>query len=72
MNWNSVKRPSSASSRASYRDEAWITGFRELGLEKLAMSVGQDLVVGIGRNLTENPSIAKLVSEGLAVVRRSD
>ncbi|MEZ5231010.1 MAG: helix-turn-helix transcriptional regulator [Acidimicrobiales bacterium] len=104
-----MKRTSSASSSAANRDEAWITGFRELGyrlrteagltqaelaermgttqsaiaqiegggtrptletLEKLAMSVGQDLVVSIGRDLTENPSIAKLVSEGHAVVRR--
>ena len=39
-------------------------------LEKLAVAVGQDLVVGVGERLSQNRSIAKLVREGHAVVRR--
>ena len=38
-------------------------------LEKLAVAVGQELVVGVGEHLSENRSIAKLVREGHAVVR---
>ena len=40
-------------------------------LEKLAAAVGQELVVGVGEHLSENRSIAKLVREGHAVVRRA-
>lgn len=40
-------------------------------LEKLATAVGQELVVGVGAHLSENRSIAKLVREGHAVVRRA-
>jgi len=40
-------------------------------LEKLAIAVGQELVVGVGDHLSENRSIAKLVREGRAVVRRA-
>jgi transcriptional regulator with XRE-family HTH domain len=40
-------------------------------LEKLAVAVGQELVVGVGEHLSENRSIAKLVREGHAVVRRA-
>jgi len=40
-------------------------------LEKLAAAVGQELVVGVGAHLSENRSIAKLVREGHAVVRRA-
>lgn len=40
-------------------------------LEKLAGAVGQELVVGVGQHLSENRSIAKLVREGHAVVRRA-
>jgi len=40
-------------------------------LEKLAGAVGQELVVGVGEHLSENRFIAKLVSEGHAVVRRA-
>ena len=39
-------------------------------LEKLAEAIGQELVVGVGEHLSENRSIAKLVSEGHAVVRK--
>ena len=39
-------------------------------LEKLARAVGQELVVGVGEHLSENRSIAKLVREGHAVVRK--
>jgi transcriptional regulator with XRE-family HTH domain len=39
--------------------------------EKLAVAVGAELVVGVGENLSENRSIAKLVREGRAVVRRA-
>ena len=38
-------------------------------LERLAVAVGKDLVVGVGFSLSENRSIAKLVREGHAVVR---
>ena len=37
-------------------------------LEKLAAAVGRELVVGVGERLSENPTIAKLVREGHAVV----
>jgi len=40
-------------------------------LEKVAAAVGGDLVVGVGVDLSENRSIAKLVREGRAVVRRA-
>lgn len=40
-------------------------------LEKLAGAVGSELVVGVGRHLSDNRSIAKLVSDGHAVVRRA-
>ena len=39
-------------------------------LEKLATAVGAELVVGVGEHLSENRSIAKLVREGRAVVRK--
>ena len=38
-------------------------------LEKLAGAVGQELIVGVGAQLSENRSIAKLVRDGHAVVR---
>ena len=37
-------------------------------LENLAAAVGRELVVGVGERLSENPTIAKLVREGHAVV----
>lgn len=40
-------------------------------LERLAVAVGQELVVGVGEHLSENRSIAKLVREGHAVIRRA-
>ncbi|MDX6275820.1 MAG: hypothetical protein QOJ92_3030 [Frankiales bacterium] len=40
-------------------------------LERLAAAVGAELVVGFGENLSGNPSIAKLVREGHAVIRRA-
>ncbi len=40
-------------------------------LEKLAGAVGQELVVGVGEHLSANRSIAKLVREGHAVVRKA-
>ena len=40
-------------------------------LEKLAIAVGQELVVGLGEGLSANRSIAKLVREGHAVVRKA-
>jgi len=40
-------------------------------LEKLAVAVGGELVVGVGVNLSENRSIAKLVRDGHAVIRRA-
>ena len=40
-------------------------------LEKLAGAVGQELVVGVGSQLSENRSIAKLVRDGHAVVRKA-
>ena len=38
-------------------------------LEKLAVAVGQELIVGFGEGLSRNRSIAKLVNEGHAVIR---
>lgn len=40
-------------------------------LEKLAVAVGGELVVGVGEHLSENRSIAKLVRDGHAVVRKA-
>lgn len=40
-------------------------------LEKLAAAVGADLVVGVGENLSEHRTIAKLEREGHAVIRRA-
>lgn len=40
-------------------------------LERLAHAVGAELVVGVGENLSSNRSIAKLVRDGRAVVRRA-
>ena len=40
-------------------------------LEKLAAAVGQELVVGFGESLSTNRSIAKLVRDGHAVVRKA-
>lgn len=40
-------------------------------LEKLATAIGGELVVGVGEHLSENRSIAKLVREGRAVVRKA-
>jgi len=40
-------------------------------LERLATAVGKELVVGVGTELSSNRSIAKLVREGHAVVRRA-
>lgn len=40
-------------------------------LERLACAVGQDLVVGVGDHLGDNRSIAKMVRDGHAVVRRA-
>lgn len=40
-------------------------------LERLAAAVGQELVVGVGEGLSSNRSIAKLVREGHAVVRKA-
>ena len=40
-------------------------------LERLAGAVGAELVVGVGENLSDNRSIAKLVREGHAVIRRA-
>ena len=40
-------------------------------LEKLAVAVGQELVVGMGEGLSANRGIAKLVREGHAVVRKA-
>lgn len=40
-------------------------------LEHLALAVGAELVVGVGENLSDNRSIAKLVREGHAVIRRA-
>ena len=41
-------------------------------LERIASAVGAELVVGVGENLSENRSIAKLVRDGHAVVRRAN
>ena len=38
-------------------------------LEKLAVAVGGELVVGVGEHLSDNRSIAKLVRDGHAVIR---
>jgi len=40
-------------------------------LEKLATAVGADLVVGVGENLSEHRTIAKLEREGQSVVHRA-
>jgi len=40
-------------------------------LEKLAVAVGGELVVGVGEHLSDNRSIAKLVRDGHAVIRRA-
>lgn len=40
-------------------------------LERLARAIGQELVVGVGEHLSENRSIAKLVRDGHAVVRKA-
>ncbi len=40
-------------------------------LEKLAGAVGGELVVGVGENLSDNRSIAKLVRDGRAVIRHA-
>lgn len=40
-------------------------------LEKLADAIDQELVVGVGEHLSANRSIAKLVREGHAVVRKA-
>lgn len=40
-------------------------------LEKLAVAVGAELVVGVGEHLSENRSISKLVRDGHAVVRKA-
>jgi transcriptional regulator with XRE-family HTH domain len=40
-------------------------------LEKLAVAVGSELVVGVDENLSGNRSIAKLVRDGHAVIKRA-
>lgn len=40
-------------------------------LERLATAIGQELVVGVGLQLSQNRSIAKLVRQGHAVVRKA-
>jgi transcriptional regulator with XRE-family HTH domain len=40
-------------------------------LEKLAAAVGGELVIGVGEHLSDNRSIAKLVRDGHAVIRRA-
>ncbi len=40
-------------------------------LERLAAAVESELVVGVGENLSGNRSIAKLVRDGHAVIRRA-
>jgi transcriptional regulator with XRE-family HTH domain len=40
-------------------------------LERIAVAVGGELVVGVGENLSDNRGIAKLVREGHAVIRRA-
>jgi transcriptional regulator with XRE-family HTH domain len=40
-------------------------------LERIAVAVGSELVVGVGENLSDNRGIAKLVREGHAVIRRA-
>lgn len=40
-------------------------------LERLAVAVGAEFLVGVGENLSDNRSIAKLVRDGHAVIRRA-
>ena len=40
-------------------------------LERIAVAVDGELVVGVGENLSDNRGIAKLVREGHAVIRRA-
>ena len=40
-------------------------------LEKLATAVGSELLIGVGSHLSENRSIAKMVRDGHAVIRRA-
>lgn len=40
-------------------------------LERLAAAIGQELVVGVGAQLSQNRSIAKLIREGHAVIRKA-
>lgn len=40
-------------------------------LGRLAAAVGQELVVGVGAGLSSNRSIAKLVRDGHAVIRKA-
>lgn len=40
-------------------------------LERLAAAIGAELVVGVGQNLSDDRSLAKLVREGHAVIRRA-
>ena len=40
-------------------------------LARLAAAVGQDLVVGVGENLSKNRWIAEMVRQGRAVVRNA-
>lgn len=40
-------------------------------LERLAAAIGAELVVGVGQNLSDDRSIAKLVRECHAVIRRA-
>lgn len=40
-------------------------------LERLAIAVGQEVVVGLGPGLSTNHSIAKLIRDGHAVIRKA-
>ena len=40
-------------------------------LEKLAMAVGGELLIGVGSHLSDNRSIAKLIRDGHAVIRKA-
>ena len=40
-------------------------------LERLAQAIGQQLIVGVGTNLTTNRSIAKLVKDGHAIITKN-
>ena len=40
-------------------------------LERFAAAIGAELVVAVGQNLSDDRSIAKLVREGHAVIRRA-